>query len=67
MKIGTRKRLSFIFSYGSQVKDLEQVLDLIAAGRIKPQVETRKLEQFDEVLEALCDGKVRARIALLHE
>jgi propanol-preferring alcohol dehydrogenase len=67
MKIGTRKRLSFIFSYGGQVKDLEEVLDLIAAGHIKPQVETRKLEQFDQVLQELCDGKVRSRVALLHE
>ncbi|CAG9996114.1 unnamed protein product [Clonostachys byssicola] len=67
MKIGTRKRLSFIFSYGGQVKDLEEVLDLIAAGRIKPQVETRKIGQFDQVLQELCDGKVRSRVALLHE
>jgi propanol-preferring alcohol dehydrogenase len=67
MKIGTRKRLSFIFSYGGQVRDLEQVLDLIAAGSIKPQVETRKLEEFDQVLQELCDGKIRSRVALLVE
>lgn len=67
MKIGTRKRLSFIFSYGGQVRDLEQVLDLIAAGCIKPQVDTRKLEEFDQVLQELCDGKIRSRVALLVE
>ncbi|KAG5655253.1 hypothetical protein KAF25_010405 [Fusarium avenaceum] len=67
MKIGTRKRLSFIFSYGGQVRDLKQVLDLIAAGSIKPQVETRKLGEFDQVLQELCDGKIRSRVALLGE
>ncbi|KAJ3545734.1 hypothetical protein NM208_g2375 [Fusarium decemcellulare] len=67
MKIGTRKRLSFIFSYGGQVKDLEEVLQLIAAGSIKPQVEKRKLNDFPEVLEALGKGEVRARIALTHD
>ncbi|KAH7146138.1 chaperonin 10-like protein [Dactylonectria macrodidyma] len=67
MKIGTRKRLSFIFSYGGQVKDLEEVLELIAVGSIRPQVEKRKLQDFPEVLEALGKGEVRARIALTHD
>ncbi|KAF4448640.1 alcohol dehydrogenase [Fusarium albosuccineum] len=62
-----RKRLSFIFSYGGQVKDLEEVLQLIAAGSIRPQVEKRKLNEFPEVLEALGKGEVRARIALTHD
>ncbi|KAF5017609.1 hypothetical protein F66182_10435 [Fusarium sp. NRRL 66182] len=66
MKIGTRKRLSFIFSYGGQVRDLEQVLELIAAGCIRPRVETRKLEDFEQVLSALGDGKIKSRVALLH-
>ncbi|KAM0287063.1 hypothetical protein ACHAPQ_008641 [Fusarium lateritium] len=67
MKIGTRKRLSIIFSYGGQVRDLAQVLDLIAAGCIKPQVDMRKLEEFDQVLQDLCGGKIRSRVALLFE
>ncbi|KAM5344092.1 hypothetical protein ACJ41O_012629 [Fusarium nematophilum] len=67
MKIGTRKRLSFIFSYGGQVRDLEEVLELIAAGSIMPQVETRKLKDFPQVLQALGEGQVKARVALLHD
>ncbi|KAH7248531.1 chaperonin 10-like protein [Fusarium redolens] len=67
MKIGTRKRLSFIFSYGGQVRDLEKVLELIASGHISPRVETRKLPDFEEVLGALGEGKIKARVALLHD
>ncbi|KAM0367782.1 hypothetical protein ACHAPY_011661, partial [Fusarium culmorum] len=67
MKIGTRKRLSFIFSYGGQVRDLKKVLDLIASGHISPRVETRKLPDFQEVLGALSEGKIKARVALLHD
>lgn len=65
MKIGTRKRLSYIFSYGGQVRDLEEVLQLIAEKKISPGVETRKLKDFPEVLQDLKDGKVKARVALL--
>lgn len=66
MKIGTRKRLSYIFSYGGQVKDLEEVLQLIAEKVIKPQVETASLEDFPRVLKDLEAGKVKGRVALLH-
>ena len=66
MKIGTRKRLSYIFSYGGQVKDLEEVLQLISEKVIKPQVETASLEDFPRVLKDLEAGKVKGRVALLH-
>jgi propanol-preferring alcohol dehydrogenase len=65
MKTGTRKRLSYIFSYGGQVEDLKEVLDLIAKGVIRPQVQPGKLEDFPTVLKDLEDGKVEARVALL--
>ncbi|SPO01636.1 related to alcohol dehydrogenase [Cephalotrichum gorgonifer] len=67
MKIGTRKRLSYIFSYGGQVQDLEEVLKLIAKGDIKPQVEGGKLEDFPKVLHALGEGGVKGRMALIHK
>lgn len=67
MKVGTRKRLSFIFTYGGQYQDLVECLDLIAAGTIHPQVETGRIEDFPVVLQKLCDGKIKARMALLHE
>lgn len=67
MKIGVRKRLSYVFSYGSQVEDLKEVLELIAKGDIRPQVETARLDELPDILERLKDGKIQSRIALLHE
>ena len=64
MNMGIRKRLSFIFSYGGQREDLEELLELMAKKIIVPQVETDRLENFPKVLRDLCDGKVKARMAL---
>lgn len=64
MKMGIRKRLSFIFSYGGQREDLVELLDLISKGILDPQVETAPLKDFPTVLQDLCDGKVKARVAL---
>lgn len=47
--------------------DLEIVLDMIARNIIHPQVETEKLKDFPSVLKDLLAGKIKARIALLHE
>lgn len=67
MKIGIRKRLSIVFSYGGQLSDLEAVLDLIAKGAIQPHVEDGRLEDFPIVLKDLCDGKIKGRVALVHK
>ncbi|KAJ5517045.1 hypothetical protein N7527_008605 [Penicillium freii] len=67
MKIGIQKRLSIIFTYGGQRRDLKEVLDLISKGIIQPQVETADLKEFPHILKSVCDGKVKARVALLHE
>jgi propanol-preferring alcohol dehydrogenase len=67
MKIGTRKRLSYIFSYGGQVQDLKQVLDLIAKNVIRPQVQARKFADFPAIIKDLVAGKVKGRVALVHE
>ena len=64
MKLGIRKRLSFIFSYGGQREDLEELLELIAKGVIVPQTEEGRLEDFPKALQDLCDGRIKARIAL---
>ena len=66
MKIGTRKRLSYIFSYGGQVQDLKAVLDLISKGVIRPQVEMANFEEFPRLLKDLVAGKVKSRVALVH-
>lgn len=67
MKIGVRKRLTYLFSYGAQVEDVEEVLQLIAKGDIRPQVETARLEELPDVLERLKDGKIKSRVALVHD
>lgn len=67
MKIGIRKRLSIIFTYGGQKRDLQEVLDLISKKAIQPQVDDAKLKDFPTVLKDLCDGKIKARVALLHD
>jgi alcohol dehydrogenase, propanol-preferring len=67
MMLGTRKRLSFIFSYGGQVRDLEAVLEMIASKNLQPQVETRRLEEFPTVLKELSEGRIRGRVALTQE
>lgn len=67
MKIGIRKRLDIIFSYGGQVGDLKKALDLIATGKVTPQVANDTLENFYEVLKRLHDGQIGGRVALLHK
>lgn len=67
MKIGIRKRLSIIFTYGGQYRDLVEVLDLIAKGVIQPQVELGKLQDFPKVLKELGEGKIKDRIALVSD
>lgn len=67
MKIGIRKRLSFIFSYGALVSDLREVLDQIAEGNIRPQVETASMKDLPQLIRDLTAGKIRSRIAINHE
>lgn len=64
MRMGIRKRLAFIFSYGGQREDLKALLDLMSKKVIMPQVEEGRLEDFPRVLQDLCDGNVKARMAL---
>ena len=67
MKIGTRKRLTFIFTYGGQVRDVEAVLQLIAKGVIRPHVTPARLEEFPAKLADLIEGRVEGRTALMLE
>ena len=67
MKIGIRKRLDIIFSYGGQTGDLKESLDLIAKGVLNPMVTDGKLEDFPRVMKDLEAGKVQGRVALLFD
>ncbi|KAI8940649.1 hypothetical protein NX059_001919 [Plenodomus lindquistii] len=65
MKLGIRKRLDIIFSYGGQVGDLREALDLVAKGILNPMVTDGSPEDFPRVMKDLEAGKVQGRIALL--
>ncbi|KAH7357507.1 chaperonin 10-like protein [Pyrenochaeta sp. MPI-SDFR-AT-0127] len=67
MKLGIRKRLDIIFSYGGQTKDLREALDLIAKGVLNPMVTDGKLGDFPKVMRDLEAGKVQGRVALLFD
>jgi len=67
MKVGIQKRLSIVFSYGGQKRDLKEALDLIAQGVLNPLVADGKLADFPRVLQELDAGTITGRIALLHE
>jgi alcohol dehydrogenase, propanol-preferring len=47
------------------MQDLEEALDLVHQGSLKPQVEMGNLDDFPEVLEKLHQGKIKSRIALI--
>ncbi|KAH6643054.1 chaperonin 10-like protein [Boeremia exigua] len=67
MKIGIRKRLDIIFSYGGQIRDLSEALNLIAEGVLDPIVADGKLEDFPHVMGELEAGKIKGRVALLFD
>ncbi|HLF84474.1 MAG TPA: zinc-dependent alcohol dehydrogenase [Blastocatellia bacterium] len=45
-------------------EDMREVLELAAAGRVKCQVETRRLEQINEVFEDMRAAKITGRVVL---
>jgi len=45
-------------------EDMREVLDLAAAGRVKCQVETRRLEEVNEVFEEMRAAKITGRVVL---
>jgi propanol-preferring alcohol dehydrogenase len=65
MKNGIRKRLSFIFSYGGQYRDLEEVLALIKEGVLRPRVRRGVLRDFPRYLKELGEGGIEDRVALI--
>lgn len=69
MKLGVRKRLTYLFSYGAHVDDVRQVLRLMQDedATLRPRVETARFEALPAVLARLEAGEVRARVALLYD
>jgi len=46
-------------------RELEEVMQAIADGKVKPIVETRPMDHCTQVLEELHDGKLKSRVALI--
>jgi len=63
--LAVRKKLTILCSYGGIYEDVVDCLDLIAQGKLRPQVETGALNDFPSVLERLHEGKIKSRIALI--
>jgi D-arabinose 1-dehydrogenase-like Zn-dependent alcohol dehydrogenase len=61
------KQTAIIGSAHNHRQDLEDILQLVAAGKVKPQLETYALENINHVLERLVEGKVRYRAVLTVE
>nr|POF17979.1 alcohol dehydrogenase [Quercus suber] len=56
------------FSDAQQIgvkQDVAEGLEMVAEGKLRPQVETRPLEDFPEVLDDLHHGKIKSRMALV--
>ncbi|MOA24109.1 alcohol dehydrogenase [compost metagenome] len=45
-------------------KDLQETLQFAAEGKIKTIIETRKLEEINEIYDLMLDGKINGRIVL---
>ncbi|CDO73696.1 hypothetical protein BN946_scf185015.g24 [Trametes cinnabarina] len=61
----TMKQLTIKASFGGNCKDLQECLDAIAQGKIRPQVEARPMDECSHVIHGLAEGKIRARVALI--
>jgi len=46
--------------------DLIEALELVAAGKVKPMLETYPIDKVNEVRDRLAAGKVRYRAVLSH-
>ena len=61
------QQLSIIGSAHNDRADLVDIVSLVAAGKVKPQVETYPLKDLNSALERLAAGKVRHRAVIVQE
>lgn len=60
------KQTSIIGSAHNDPADLVDILALVAAGKVKPQLEIYPLNEINRVLARLAEGKVRHRAVVTH-
>lgn len=61
------KQLTFQGSMGSTTDDLKDVLDLLASGKLDPEMHTCKFEDVADGIDQLREGKVSGRLAWVCE
>ena len=60
-------QLKIIGSQQCGRKDLVAILELAAAGKVKPKLETYPLGAVNAAMQRLAEGKVRYRAVLMHD
>ncbi len=58
------REMSIMSSATGTREDMREVLDLASAGRLRCQVETRPLEQVNDVFQEMRDAKITGRVVL---
>jgi propanol-preferring alcohol dehydrogenase len=58
------REISIMSSATGTRDDLREVLELAAAGKVKCQVETRRLEQINEVFDEMRQARITGRVVL---
>ena len=59
-----KKRLIYKTSYWGSKGELIEILQALADGVLKPQVEMRSMKEVTQVLDDMRDGRLRSRVAL---
>jgi D-arabinose 1-dehydrogenase-like Zn-dependent alcohol dehydrogenase len=61
------KQTAILGSAQNDVADLIDILNLVAAGKVKPRLETYRMDEINNVFVRLAEGKVRHRAVLVHD
>jgi alcohol dehydrogenase/propanol-preferring alcohol dehydrogenase len=61
------KQTSIIGSAQNDIEDLIDILQLAAAGKVRPVLETYRTDEINTVIQRLMEGKVRHRAVISHD
>jgi D-arabinose 1-dehydrogenase-like Zn-dependent alcohol dehydrogenase len=61
------KQTAILGSAHNDPGDLVDILNLAAAGKVKPKLEIYKLDEINSVFVRLAEGRVRHRAVLVHD
>lgn len=61
------KELKFEGSMGSTTEDLKDCLDLLASGKLDPEIHTCTFEEIADGIDKLREGAITGRLACVYE